>query len=486
MDHLVVSAVQRKHLFPFAWRTFEILHPVQPFIASWHVEAMCQALSRVAHGEVKRLVITVPPRHGKSICTAVALPAWLLGHDPGLKIMVASYGSDLAGKHARDFRTVVTSPWYASLFPGTRLEVGGNRSEEQITTANGGRKAVSLGGAVTGFGADLIIVDDLMKAADAAYPIERQRVKDYYEQTLLSRLNDKSTGRVVVIQQRLHEDDLPGYLLETGQFEHLNLPSIAVKDETIPLAFNRTKVRHKGEALCPEREPVETLERLRIEMGAAAFSAQYLQDPTPPGGNRLRWEWFGTYEGEPSRTDFQWVVQSWDTGFSAEPTSDFSVGTTWGFRDDHWHLLDVDRGRLDFPVLKARVKTLADRWCADGVLIEHAGAGIPLLQQLRFESRNGSRFRGITPRLEKNTRFEAQTARLETGRYRIPVDAPWLEAFRRELMAFPKGRHDDQVDSMVQFLEWSGSPRGHGFLDRDPDTGRSLGRSRSDGSRQRR
>ena len=477
---LAIKAVQRQHLFPFAWRTFEILHPGQSFIPSWHVDAMCQALERVARGEVKRLVITVPPRHGKSICTAVALPAWLLGQDPSLKIIVASYGGDLAAKHARDFRSVVTSPWYSTVFPRTHLVIGGNRVDEQITTANGGRKAVSLGGAVTGFGADLIIIDDLMKAADASYPVERQRVKDYHEQTLLSRLNDKESGRVIVIQQRLHEDDLPGYLLETGQYEHLNLPSIAFKEETIPLSLNRHKVRMKGEALCPEREPLETLERLRIEMGPATFSAQYLQDPTPPGGNRMRWEWFGTYEAALPREAFQRVVQSWDTGFSAEPTSDFSVGTTWGFREDHWHLLDVERGRFDFPVLKSRVAALKDRWRADGVLIERAGSGISLLQQLKTESRHRFRYHGILPRLDKLTRFEAQTARLATGRYKVPDDAPWLDDFRRELLAFPKGRNDDQVDSMVQFIEWSASPRGHGFMDCDPETGRPLGGRRSD------
>jgi len=480
-DTLVVQALQRQHLFPFVWSGFELLHPGQRFIPSWHVEAMCHALEKVASGATKRLVITVPPRHGKSICAAVALPAWLLGQDPGLKIMVASYGGDLAAKHARDFRTVLTSDWYGGLFPGTQLELGGNRVDEQITTAQGGRKAVSLGGAATGFGADLIIVDDLMKAQDAASAVERQRVKDYYEQTLLSRLNNKSSGRVIVIQQRLHEDDLPGYLLETGQFEHLNLRSIAVEDEAIPVGSGKVKRRHRGEALCPEREPLATLDELRIQMGASTFSAQYQQDPTPPGGNRVRWEWFGTYEGQPERAEFQWIAQSWDTALTAEPTSDFSVGTTWGFRENCWYLLDLARERLDFPDLKRRVRGLAERWRADLVLIEQAGSGYSLIQQLRHEDRIGSRYQYRRPNGDKVTRFEAQTARIETGRYLLPVRAPWLEEFRRELLAFPKGRYDDQVDSLVQFVEWSASRQGSGFVNRDPHTGRTLWVNRPQG-----
>jgi predicted phage terminase large subunit-like protein len=328
----------------------------------------------------------------------------------------------------------------------------------------------------------LIVVDDLMKAADANSAVERQRVRDYYEQTLLSRLNNKSEGRVVLIQQRLHEDDLPGYLLESGQFEHLNLPAIAVEDEAIPIGFDQLHLRRMGEALCPEREPLETLERLRLEMGPAVFSAQYQQDPTPPGGNRFRWEWFGTYDEDLPRTAFSWIVQSWDTALTAEPTSDYSVGTTWGFREGRWHLLALTRDRMDFPDLKRRVRAQADHWRADLVLIEQAGSGYPLIQQLRHEDRaRGARYQFRKVKEDKITRFEAQTAQLETGRYLVPAQAPWLTDFRRELLAFPSGKYDDQVDSLVQFVAWASSRHGSGFLARDPRTNRPLGRPRPSG-----
>lgn len=482
-EHHLRDALLREHLYFFIWKAFASLHPGQSFTPAWHVRAMAHALEQAATGEGQRLLITVPPRHLKSICTAVALPAWLLARDPGLKIMVASYGGDLAAKHARDFRTLLQQDWYQSLFPRTRLAPGGNREEEQVTSAGGGRKAVSLGGAATGFGADLIIVDDLMKAADAASAVERAKVRGYYEQTLLSRLNDKGRGRVIAIQQRLHENDLAGYLIEGGQFAHLNLRAIAAQDEAIALGFGQVHRRAKDEALCPEREPVSVLERLRVEMGAPAFSAQYQQDPTPPGGNRVRWEWFGSYEEVQAREAYQWVVQSWDTALTEEPTSDYSVGQTWGFHGNRWHLLEVVRERLAFPRLKQRVRGEAQRWRADAVLIEQAGSGISLLQQLRAEEERAWIYQGVAVRQDKQTRFEAQTARLETGRYLLPRRAAWLEGLRRELLAFPSGRYDDQVDSLVQFVEWTGSRHGQYVLDRDPETGRSLGRERPDGWR---
>ncbi len=315
-----------------------------------------------------------------------------------------------------------------------------------------------------------------MKAADASSVVERQRVLDFYQQTLLSRLNDKREGRIVVIQQRLHEDDLPGHLIESGQFKHLNLPAIAVKDEDIPLGFGQVHHRRKDDVLCPEREPLEILDQIRIDMGNFAFAAQYGQDPTPPGGNRIRLDWFGQYDAseERRREDFQFIAQSWDTALTAEPTSDFSVGMTWGFREDHWYLLDCHRARMDFPDLKREVLSLANRWIADIVLIELAGSGISLFQQLRQDDRRDWRYVGTQPLLDKATRVEAQTARLETRRFLLPDHARWLDELRRELLAFPMAKHDDQVDALTQFVEWASSPRGEARQQRNPQTGRPL------------
>lgn len=357
---------------------------------------------------------------------------------------------------------------------------GSLTSCSRSTKDGGGRKAISLGGAATGFGADLIIVDDLVKAADAASPTERERVKTYYEQTLLSRLNDKVNGRIVAIQRRLHEDDLAGYLSLFCQFDHLNLPAFAVREEHVAIGFGQTHLRRKDDVLCPEREPREALERLRREMGSFGFSAQYQQDPTPPGGNRLRWAWLGTHDAPLPRDTYQFIVQSWDTALSSETSSDFSVGVTAGLYEGNWHILEAVRERLDFPDLKSRVRGRAMAWNADLVLIEKAGSGLPLLQQLRLDEQEqgghrGHRYISVTPRLDKRMRFEAQTAWLEAGGYLLPGRAPWLEAFRRELLAFPAGRYDDQVDAFIQFVDWSRPPRVSAFVDRDPVSGRRSG-----------
>ena len=469
-----IRAAARERLYVFLWKAFEYLHPGVAFTQAAHLEAVSYALERVVRGDLKRLLITLPPRYGKSICAAVCAPAWALGHNPTLKIMVANYGSEFGLKHARDFRSVVESDWYGELFPNMRLAADGNRADEQITTAAGGRKMVSLGGALTGFGADWIIVDDLMKASDAASAVERQKVRDYYEKSLFSHLNNKAEGVIIAIQQRLHEDDLPGYLIETGQFEHLNLAAIAQTDEVIKTGPRTNLRRAKGSPLWPVQEPLSVLEQIRREMGASAFSAQYLQDPTPPGGNRMRWEWFGSYEQAPDRSQILYVAQSWDTGMTAEPTSDFSVGTTWGFHNGHWYLLDLVRERLDFPDLKRRVHSRAEKHRVDLVPIEKAGSSFALLQQLRNERRWERAYRAYTPKTDKLTRFEAQTARLETGRYLIPASAPWLDALRQEMLAFPNAKHDDQVDSVIQFVEWSGNCDTRRFVERHPVTNRPL------------
>lgn len=471
-DHKLLDAGLRNNLSFFVRRSFGTLHPGQRFLPAWHVEAMCWQLQQVAEGKTRRLLITVPPRHLKSICTSVGFAAWVLGRDPATKVMVASYGQNLALRHARDFRSLIESTSYRALFPGVRIQK--NAEAEILTTLGGGRKAVSLGGPVTGFGADILIIDDLMKAEDARSEVERQRVKDFYEQTLVSRLNDKRTGRIIAVQQRLHEDDLAAYLIDKGTFEHLNLKAIAEEDERFAINFGRWHERRRGEALFPAMEPLPTLEEIRREIGAFAFSAQYQQNPVPPGGNRVRWGWFGTYDERPERTFFQMVVQSWDTAVTAEPDRDFSVCTTWGFREGSWYLLDLHRARLEYPALKRKVIELRDRWRPERIIIEKANSGTPLIQELRLDGLRD--ILAYSPNVDKETRLEAQTAKLETGNFLLPAKAPWLETFKSELLAFPNGRYDDQVDSLAQFLDWIGSRLGRCWQERQLNGGRPVRR----------
>jgi predicted phage terminase large subunit-like protein len=444
----ILAAARRSQLSMFLIKCFETLHPGQPPLqVAWYLKAICHSLENVASGNRERLVITVPPRHLKSITASVAFVAWLLGRDPGMKVMVASYSEELARLHSDQCQMIMESDWYQRLFPGTRIR---SRGLKMNTTSNGARYAVSVGGSTTGFGADLIIIDDCMKADEARNQTKRDEIKSWFENTLVSRLNDKGTGSICSIQQRLHEDDLPAYLLEKG-YNHLNLPSIAEKHERIAIGDGRWRERVPSDVLNPYREDVDLLDELRRELGPVVFSAQYQQEPVTPEGNLLRLEWFGTYGEPPERDEFLKVIQSWDTGMTAAPTSDYSVCTTWGFtREYKWLLLDVFRERLDYPDLKRAAIAQRRKWRADAVLIEDAGSGKSLYSELRRLGTFAPIMCGA--RDDKETRLISTLAEVERGLFLLPREASWLDAFKSELRAFPSGRHDDQVDSFSQFV----------------------------------
>ena len=328
-DIALRDALLRRNFFSFTWKVFDTLMAgsSEQFEPNWHVRALCHRLNEVRLGTIPRLVVTVPPRHLKSIATSVALPAFLLGHAPSYKMLIASYALELARKHSDDCRIIMESDWYRRIFPHTRIRSA--RGEELLTIAGGIRKAVSTGGVVTGFGAHYIIIDDLLKAQDASSETERLRAQTYIEQGLLTRFDNPAQGRVIAIQQSLHEDDPAGFLLAKGTYQHLDLPAIAPEDTDIPIGDGLTHRRKAGEPLFPQRFDLEVLDRMRRELGSAAFEMQYQQNPIAAGGSALRWDWFGTHDELPFRERFELIVQSWDTGMSAAPTSDWSVCTTW-------------------------------------------------------------------------------------------------------------------------------------------------------------
>lgn len=448
----VLRALQRQDFPSFLMKVFETLHPGEPPLRlAWYVRAICHALREVGEGRRRRLVITVPPRHLKSIAAAVAFAAWLLGREPTLKIMVASYSQELARAHSVMTRNVMESVWYQAAFPETRIARDGNRLLELVTTRGGYRKAVSVEGSVTGFGADIIIIDDCMKADDARSQTMRDDLRGWYDNTLVSRLNDKRDGRIISIQQRLHEDDLPAYLLEKG-FAHLDLPAIAEREERVAIGPDLFHQRRVGDLLDAQREDKGVLDQLRRDLGPMVFSAQYQQNPTAPEGNLLRLEWFGTYQAAPERHEIGKVIQSWDTGMTDEPTSDYSVCTTWGFvnAQKKWYLLDILRERLAFPELYRAAVMQHRRFAADIVLIESAGSGISLAQQLRVSGPFKPSL--IKPDKSKEDRLIGCLAEIEAGLFLLPAEAPWLQAFRSELRSFPAGKYDDQVDSLSQFV----------------------------------
>ena len=233
--------------------------------------------SEVMRGITRRLIITVPPRSLKSICASVALPAFALGHDPSRRIVCVSYSEGLARKHANDCRALMRSDLYRRIFPATRISPAKDTETEVMTTARGSRLATSVGGTLTGRGGNLLIIDDPLKPQDAHSESARESLKQWYSNTLLSRLDHKTEGSIIVVMQRLHPDDLVGHLLEQSGWTHLNLPAIAEEDTIVRLGPNRSHRRRVGDLIHPERESQVALDELKASMGSMEFAAQYQQ-----------------------------------------------------------------------------------------------------------------------------------------------------------------------------------------------------------------
>jgi len=393
---------------------------------------------------IDAFVDLLDPRSLKSIAASVALPAWLLGHDPSCRIITVSYSEDLARKHARDCRIVIESDWYSSTFPATRLSRRKNTETEITTTHHGFRLATSIGGTLTGRGGNVLIIDDPIKPTDAESEPERRKVNDWYDKTLFSRLDNKEAGAVIVVMQRLHEDDLTGYLMEKGEFDVLALPAIAIEEQSLPIGQGRFHLRSPGEPLHPAREGLATLESIKTSVGSRVFEGQYQQSPVPAEGNLFKASWLRRYAGDPGRGNFSNVVQSWDTATKVH---------NLGHSEEHLLLARRAPRSLGISRLAADCKGHAERHQINTVLIEDANSGAALVQSLRQETRLN--IIAIKVTLDKATRAAQQSAALEAGRVLLPEAAPWLVELERELLAFPNGRHDDQIDSMMQFLRWA-------------------------------
>ena len=455
----VLRVAMRRDLSSFIQRVVGTVAPGDTYHHNWHIDAIADALERVERGEITRLIITMPPRSLKSIAASVAFPAWLLGRDPTMRIMAVSYAEGLSEKLALDCMKVLEAGWYQDAFPQTRIAKKRSARADFETTHGGGRFSTSVGGTVTERGGDIIILDDPHKPEDAASEAKRKSVIDWFASTLLSRLNDPKSGPIILIQQRVHEGDLAGVFLEQGGWEHLDLPAIAEEPVTISLGKGKSIHRPEGHLLHPERLPRTLLEQRRIALGSYVFAAQYQQRPAPLGGGIVKWKWFQRYGAAPQRLSSDRLIQSWDTASKAAESNDYSVCTTWLVRNDQAWLLNIYRQRLEFPDLQRKIISLAKQWDTTLVLIEEAGSGIQLIQDLKRG--NGFSVKGIIPKDDKETRLLSVCHLIESGAISVPSDAPWLAVFQREVTLFPNGKNDDQVDSLSQFLRWMAGPKPH-------------------------
>jgi predicted phage terminase large subunit-like protein len=339
------------------------------------------------------------------------------------------------------------SDFYCKLF-STRLSK--ITDDELVTTMGGFRIATSVGATLTGLGADTLIVDDPLSATEAYSEASRKNANNWFTGTLMSRLNDKRAGAIFVVTQRLHQEDLTGVLIEKG-WEGLVLPAIAPRDTVIQIG-NRRHYWKAGEPL-QAREPLDVLEDLKRQLSAAVFAAQYMQDPVPEAGNMLKRDWLKWCELRPVRQPGDQIVQSWDTAVKVTATSDYSACLTLLVRNNNeYYLIDVWRKKVEFPELCMAVLSEGAKHKPNAILIEDQASGSPLIAQCVRDGMTG--IIGRRSAADKKTRMNGETAKLQAGSLILPKSAPWLDEFLLEYVAFPGGKHDDQIDALSQFLNW--------------------------------
>ena len=447
-----IDALLRNDFPTFLHKCVQMLNPGTPFLMNSHIEAIDYKLSKVRDGELTRVIFNLPPRYLKSTIVSVAFAAFALGHNPRRRIICISYGTDLAAKHAADFRAIVELDWYRRAFP--KMKIARATDLEIHTTARGFRKATSVGGSLTGLGGDCFILDDPQKPVDAQSDIRRNHLNQWFSNTLISRLDNKQTSAIIIVMQRVHQQDLVGYLTENSDnWTVLSLPAIAETDEEIAVGDDLFYRRKVGQPLHAAHESLDTLEKLRADVGPDVFAAQYQQSPVPAGGGLIRREWLRYYDRLPERCYWR-VIQSWDTAAKGGAQNDFSVCTTWYIADKCYYLVDVTRGRYDYPLLRNTAIELAKRFKPQTILIEDASTGTALAQELNTAYRHGV----VVPipiEHDKVGRLYVQQAKFAGGLVLFPRNAHFLPVLEAELLTFPQSKYDDQVDSISQALAYN-------------------------------
>lgn len=376
-----------------------------------HHMAIAEALERVAAGTCKRLMIFMPPRHGKSMLASEFFPAWWLAENPERYIIAATYAQEIADDFGRKVRNLCRTAQHRALFPGFSLQEDSQAASRFHTDKGGVYHGVGIGGAATGRGAHLLLIDDPVKDREQAESEAfRQRAKDWYTSTARTRL--MPGGAIVVIQTRWHEDDLAGWLLKNQTHENweiLSLPAMAEPGD--PLG------RAEGEALWPEAYPLSELEPIK-QSSSRDWAALYQQHPSPVGGGLVKISWFKRYSAAPANP--RRIIQSWDTGMKANEVNDPSVCTTWAETETGFYLLDVYVRRMEYPDLRRAVESLSSRWQPTVVLVEDKASGQSIVQDIRASTRIS--VVPVEPKGDKVVRLLAVSAQIEAGRVFIPED----------------------------------------------------------------
>ena len=415
-------------------------------VGEHHIK-IAEALDRVIAGKCKRLMIAMPPRHGKSQMGSYLFPAYLMGKLPQSKLIVGSHTAELAQRFGRMIRNLVEDERYAELFPNTKLSVDSKAAGRWNTNAGGEAFFIGKGGAMTGRGGDIVVLDDILDEQDAVSETAMENTWEWYTSGPRQRL--QPNGAIIIINTRWKTDDLSGRLLrqqgqlKSDQWEILEFPAI------LP----------SGNPLWPGYWSLDELEKVKMSIGLKKWNAQWQQQPTNDDGAILKREWWRRWKyDEPPNCSY--IIQTMDTAYSKKETADFSVIATWGvFRPSADEgpglmLLSVKKGRWDFPELKRVAKAEYVYWQPDNVLIEAKATGTPLQHELRKMGIPVTMYSpgGRRTGQDKVSRANAVAPILESGMVWYPEDEEFAQEMVEECAAFPNGSNDDQVDAMVMAL----------------------------------
>jgi predicted phage terminase large subunit-like protein len=458
----------------FARAAWPVVEPGTLFCPNWHIDAICAYLEAVARGEIRRLVINIPPRHMKSLAVSVFWPVWIWTHSPQRRFLTVSYGASLAERDAIRSRDLLRSAWYRQRWPQLELKDDVNRMNRYENTDTGVRIATGVGGEATGEGADILIIDDPHKLEEALSESARNRVLDWHDGTLATRFNDPKTGVEVLVMQRLHQADLSGHLLERGGYTHLCLP--ARYEPTHPFVWPDDPRTREGELLWPAHIPEPELAKLEQTLGTFRAAGQLQQRPAAVEGELLKRPWWRFFDPEYLRTDkvgmlpaFSSIIASWDTAFEGKTSSDYVVGQVWGIDRADRYLLYSYRRQANLQATKQAMREahgyVRARWpqARHTILIEKSANGAEITNELR---RDLTGVIPVTVTHDKVTRAHAAAAPLEAGNILVPGEhapgtpagyrAPdWVASLIEEAALFPNGRYDDQVDAFSQAINYA-------------------------------
>lgn len=464
-------------LYEFVRQAWHVIEPGVPFVDGWHLQVICEHLEAITRGELRNLLINIPPRHAKSTIVSVMWPCWEWLHRPHEKFLCASYSSVLSTRDSVKARRLITSPWYQR-FWSDRFVLTGDQNQKQRfeNDQTGYRIATSVGGTATGEGGSRLLLDDPHGAQDAQSDAMRESAIEWFDMVWSTRRNDPKRDAMVTIMQRLHESDVSGRILELGGWEHLCLPAEwDGTPRTTPLYPHkgydpRTK---KGQLLWPERFGETELTALKQQLGEYGTAGQLQQDPVPSGGGILKTACFKLWPAADALPAFEFILQSYDCAFTEKTTGDPTAHSTYGVftrnGERHALLLDAWDERLSYPDLRRRA---IEEWGAvygadqkanpprkgrkaDRVLVEAKASGQSLLQDLRLARVPAI---GYNPgNADKISRAHQASPVLERGILWIPESrknpgqfVSWAQPFIKQLTKFPVAEHDDYVDTFTQ------------------------------------